>query len=150
MDAVSYPDNAVAEFISEKMIPVRVPANAQPISTEFKVQWTPTLVVLDEEGQEHNRTVGFLPPDELVSSLTLGMAKVAFDSGKYDAAVVQLNTLATLYPQSGAAPEALFLKGVAKFKATHDAQFLKQTYEQLSKQYPESEWTRRALPYRLL
>ncbi|UFS71807.1 thioredoxin fold domain-containing protein [Geomonas sp. RF6] len=150
MDAVSYPDNAVAQFITEKVIPLRVPANAQPLSSDFKVQWTPTLVILDENGEEHNRTVGYLPPEELLASLLLGISKVAFDNGKYDDAVVQLNTLGMLYPKSGAAPEALYLKGVAKFKATHDAQLLKQTYEQLSSQYPDSEWTRRALPYRLL
>jgi hypothetical protein len=131
-------------------IPMKIQLSVLNKPTVFCVQWTPTLVILDQDGQEHSRTVGFLPPEELVASLLLGMSKVAFDNGKFDEAVVQLNTLGTLYPKSGAAPEALFLKGVAKFKATHDAQQLKQAYQQLSTQYPESEWTRRALPYRLL
>ncbi|HEY5991495.1 MAG TPA: hypothetical protein VIU10_02860 [Candidatus Udaeobacter sp.] len=58
MDAVSYPDEKVANFIIDKVVPVRILADS-PLASDFKVTWTPTLVTLDFYGKEHYRTVGF-------------------------------------------------------------------------------------------
>lgn len=150
MDAVSYPDVKVSNFIIDKVVPLRIPADAQPLSTEFRVLWTPTLVTLDIYGKEHYRTVGFLPPEELVPSLILGMAKVDFASLQYNDALINLNMLLAGYPKSAAAPEAVFLKGVCRYKSSKDAKCLKDAYEQLASDYPESEWAKRATPYKLL
>ena len=150
MDAVSYPDVKVSNFIIDRVVPLRVPADAQPLSTEFQVHWTPTLVTLDMYGKEHYRTVGFLPPEELVPSLILGIAKVDFAAQQYNDALINLNMLLAGYPESGAAPEAIFLKGVSGYKSSKDPKYLKSAYEQLSGSYPGSEWTKRATPYSLL
>ena len=150
MDAVSYPDMKVSNFIIEKVVPLRVPADAQPLSAEFQVHWTPTLVTLDMYGKEHYRTVGFLPPAELVPSLLLGIAKVDFAAQQYNDALINLNMLLAGYPSSDAAPEAVYLKGVCRYKSSKDAQCLKQAYEQLVSDYPASEWAKRAAPYNLL
>ncbi|TWJ18077.1 hypothetical protein JN12_02840 [Geobacter argillaceus] len=150
MDAVSYPDVKVSNFIIDKVVPLRVPADAQPLSTEFQVHWTPTLVTLDMYGKEHYRTVGFLPPEELVPSLILGIAKVDFAAQQYNDALINLNMLLAGYPASSAAPEAVFLKGVCGYKSSKNAQYLKEAYEQLAGNYPASEWTKRANPYSLL
>jgi hypothetical protein len=150
MDAVTYPDAGVSDFIEKKLIPLQVPYNHQPLSIDFNVKWTPTLITLDAEGKEHHRTVGFLAPEELIPSLLLGMAKVLFDREQFAPALANLEALLAEYPKSDAAPESTYLRGVARYKSTHDAKPLKETYELLQAQYPGSEWTKRAYPYRLL
>jgi hypothetical protein len=150
MDAVTYPDARVTDFIEKKLIPLQVPYNHQPLSIDFNVKWTPTLVTLDAEGKEHHRTVGFLAPEELIPSLILGMAKIHFDREQFDPALANLEALLTGYPKSDAAPESIYLRGVTRYKSTHEAKPLKDAYELLQAQYPGSEWTKRASPYRLL
>ncbi len=150
MDAVTYPDEKVAEFIGKNFIALRVAFDAQPLASDFKVTWTPTLVTVDADGKEHHRTVGFLAPEELVPSPLLGMAKSHFDQNQFDAALSSLEKLIVDYPKSDAAPEAIYLRGVSQYKSTHSAKPLKEAYEKLQKAYPSSEWARRAAPYRLL
>ena len=150
MDAVTYPDDRVIQFIQSHLIPIRVSFDAKPLATDFNVKWTPTLITLDPEGKEHHRTVGFLAPEELIPSLLLGIAKSHFDRGRFDEALSTLDRLLTDFPNSDSAPEAIYLRGVSKYKASHVAQPLKEAYEQLQAKYPSSEWTKRAYPYRLL
>lgn len=149
MDAAAYPHKAVEAFLADSMIAVRIPSD-HPLSKEFKVTWTPTLVTLDWNGQEHHRTVGFLSAEELVPSLMLGSAKVYSDLELFDKAFGTLGKLLSAFPASDAAPEALFVRGVCGYKSTHNPAPLKEAYEQLQKLYPASEWTKRAYPYRLL
>jgi thioredoxin-related protein len=132
------------------MIPIQVLFDAQPISTEFNIKWTPTVITLDAEGKEHHRTIGFLPPEEFIPSLMLGIAKSYFDREKFDEALSMLDKVLKEYPRSDSAPEAAYLQGVSKYKSTHDAKFLKACYEKLQAEYPSSEWTKRAYPYRLI
>ncbi len=149
MDAVSYPDEKVAGFINSRLIPLRVKAD-MPLAKEFNVTWTPTLVTLDQAGKEHQRTVGFLPPAELIPSLLLGIGKVHFDAEQFDKCLQSLEEIISGFPKSKAAPEAVFMRGVAGYKSTHDPQHLKGAYDKLQTEYPASEWTDRAQPYRLI
>jgi len=150
MDAVTYPNERGIEFIEKNMIPLRVAFDAQPLATEFNLKWTPTLIMLDAEGKEHQRTVGFLPPEELIPSLLLGIARSYFDRERFSEALSTLDKILTEYPKSDSAPEAIYLRGVCRYKSTHKPQPLKEAYEQLQANYASSEWTKRAYPYRLL
>jgi hypothetical protein len=150
MDAVTYPNAEVIEFVNRNFVAVKLRFDALPFSKDFNIKWTPTLIVLDEEGREHNRTVGFLPPDELIASLLLGMGRARFDGDRFSDAISLFDKLLTAYPKSGAAPEAVYLHGVATYKNTHDPKALKAAYEKLLAEYPGSEWVNRASPYQLL
>jgi len=150
MDAVTYPDDRVILFITENMIPLRVAFDAQPLSEDFNIKWTPALITLDPNGNEHHRTVGFLAPQELIPSLLLGMGKSYFETDRFDEALESLERLLGEYPESGSAPEAIYLSGVCRYKSTQNPEPLKAAYEQLTAEYPLSEWTKRAYPYRLL
>ncbi|WP_172825513.1 hypothetical protein [Geobacter sp. DSM 9736] len=150
MDAVTYPDQQVIDFIKDNLVPLRVPSDFEPLSTDFRITWTPTLVMLDFYGREHHRTVGFLSPGELLPSLMLGMAKIDFDSNEFNDAILHLNTLLEHYPHSAAAPEAVYLRGVSRYKGSHNASALKEAFEKLKSEHPASEWTKRAEPYSLL
>ncbi|HEU5402074.1 MAG TPA: thioredoxin fold domain-containing protein, partial [Terriglobales bacterium] len=100
MDAVSYPNPKVIEFFEKHLIAVKVLINSQPLPKKFRVQWTPTLVLLDAEGEEHNRTVGFLPPEELLPSLLLGIGKSQFDHDEFSLAENSFQRLLAEYPKS--------------------------------------------------
>jgi hypothetical protein len=150
MGAVTYPSANVIEFISQNMVPIQVLFDAKPLATDFNVKWTPTIITLDAEGKEHHRTVGFLPPEDLIPSLMLGIAKCHFDRETFGEALSTLEKLLAGYPKSDSAPEAIYLQGVARYKSTHSPKPLKEAYEKLQTEYPTSEWTKRAYPYRLL
>jgi tetratricopeptide (TPR) repeat protein len=150
MDAVSYPDTAVIDFVNNHVIPLRVQSDSQPLATDFNVKWTPTIVTLDSEGTEHRRSVGFLAPTELIPSMLLGVAKVYFDADQFEKALLNLEKIVSDYSTSDSAPEAIYLRGVNLYKSTQDPKPLKEAYEKLEQDYPGSEWAKRAYPYRLL
>jgi hypothetical protein len=150
MDAVTYPDPVVRAYFKGNIIPVRVAFDHETLAKKFGIKWTPALITLDAEGLEHHRTVGFLDPGELIPSLLLGRAKTDFDLDNFEGAIRTLESLLKDYPKSGSTPEAIFLDGVNRYKSSHDPKPLKEAYQRLKAEYPDSEWTKRAYPYRLL
>jgi outer membrane protein assembly factor BamD (BamD/ComL family) len=104
-------------------------------------------LILDVDGKEHHRFVGYVPADDLFANLGLGKAKVLFDSDRMAEAIAQLRTVIERHPDAGPTPEAVFLLGVAGYKHTHDPRELRRAYENLKARYPQSEWARRADPY---
>ena len=150
MGAVTYPDSNVISFITSNLIPVQVLFDAQPLATDFNVKWTPTLIILGRDRQEHHRSVGFLDAQQLIASLTLGIGKYHFDNDRFTEALSLFEQLFTSFPKSDVIPEAMYLTGVCRFKKTEDPAYLKEAYENLLQNYPDNEWTRRAYPYSLL
>ncbi|MDD5760320.1 MAG: hypothetical protein PHI06_14730 [Desulfobulbaceae bacterium] len=150
MDAVTYSQQSVVLFIEHNLIPLRVAFDAQPLASDFAVTWTPTMVIVDSQGKEHHRIVGFFDAEALISSLLLGLGKVEYDSNKFNEALGYLEKLVTEFSESDSAPEGIFLIGVSRYKNTSNPLPLKEAYEQLQKRYPASTWTKRAYPYRLL
>lgn len=150
MDAVTYPDNKVIEYIRQSYVPLLIPFDAKPLSVDFNIKWTPTLITLGEDGREHHRTVGFLDPDGFIANATLGIGKYHFDNDRFPEALSFFENIIAEHPQTDVVAEATFLLGVSRYKNTGEPAHLKEAYESLSSKYPESEWTKRAYPYRLL
>ncbi|MBI5570284.1 MAG: tetratricopeptide repeat protein [Desulfomonile tiedjei] len=147
MDAGTYPDQAVIQFIRENVIPMRLLHDQQPLAGRFSVTWTPTLILIDAQGKEVYRNEGALGPAGLIPALMLGIGKEKSHSGHYDKAVSYFDELTSKYPKSEEAPEAIYYRGVARFKSTKDIKAMKEAYLQLSAAYPGSPWTRKAQPY---
>jgi tetratricopeptide (TPR) repeat protein len=150
MDAVTYPNPDVIEFVHHYVVPVVLPFDAKPEADRFNVKWTPTLIVLDSDGGEHHRSTGFLSPEELLPMILLGIGKAHFEREEFAEAIATFDRVLEDYPGSDSAPEAIYYRAVGRFKATHDAQTLKEGYERLHAEYPSSQWTKRSAPYRLL
>lgn len=150
MDTVTYPEKKVIDTLAARYVPLRIKFDTQPYTTDFNIKWTPTLITLGPDGKEHHRTVGFLGVDELVASLLLGEAKFHFDNDRFEPALKCLEQVISQHGASECAAEALFLTGVCQYKNTHDPKPLKAAYERLAATFPNSEWTKRAYPYRLL
>lgn len=150
MGAVTYSNPAVENMLNNEVVAIQLPHDIEPQATAYSVSWTPALYILDATGLEHYSTVGFLPPDEFICFLSLGIAQTLFDQDRFTEAMGRLQTIIARYPQSLFAPAAVYLRGVSRYKGTGDVDGLIEAWDKLSREFPGSEWTRRAEPYRLL
>jgi TolA-binding protein len=144
-----YPDPRVARYISEQLEPVRVHVRDQKdeykrLSERFNVQWTPTILILDADGQERHRVEGFLPVDDFLSQLALGLAKSAFQRGDYVDAERRYREIVERFPSSDAAAEALYWAGVSKYKASSDPGALRATAAAFRERYQNTAWAKKA------
>lgn len=150
MGTGTYPNKEVIQFVNEHVIPLQIPADHVPLSTDYRCEWTPCLLILDQNGKEHYRGIGFFPPLEFMPFVLLGLAWVDFNTRDYESAITRLEIVEKTYPASGAAPEAVYLLGVSRFKSTNDVSWLKWLEKKISQEYPTSEWVTRASPYTLI
>jgi tetratricopeptide (TPR) repeat protein len=150
MDTVTYPNENVITFVEDYYIPLQIPFDAKPLSTDFNIKWTPTLITLGSDKKEHHRTVGFLNPDAFIANALLGIGKYHFDCDRYPEALTFFEEIISAHPQSDSVAESIFLRGVSSYKISGAPKPLKEAYETLSTRFPDSEWTKRAYPYRLL
>ena len=116
----------------------------------YSVKWTPTIIILDAGGDEHHRFIGFLQPEDFIAQITLGKGKLAFNLDNFDQAIECFREILVGYPKTDAAPEAQYYLGVSKYKASHDPKELKLGLEALQRNYPQSEWTKKAQVYSLI
>ena len=98
------------------------------------------MLLLDPKGQERFRLEGYLPRDEFRAQLELGLARIAFTSKNWAEAERRYSEVLDRYPNSHAAPEALYWKGVSRYKATNDHNVLGELPEQFRQKYPNSIW----------
>lgn len=110
----------------------------------FGVDWTPTILILDSDGQERHRIEGFLPKDDFLAQVMLGRAHIAFKKARYDEAESHYREIVARLPDTDAAAEALYWAGVSRYKATADAAALKETAEAFKTRYTDSTWAKKA------
>lgn len=135
----------MASFITQNFVPVKIHVKEQPGTFKrFGVQWTPTLIVMDSEGKERYQSDGYLPAEDLIAQLRLGLAKSAFARGQWDDADRRFLEITRLHKDSEVAPEAVYWAGVSLYKRTSDHHALGETAKQLSSGYPGSIWTKKA------
>jgi len=150
MSTVTYSQERVAKFIQLNFIPVQVQSSNQAMMEKFAISWTPTLLVLDADGREHYRSVGFFSPDDLIPTLETAKGRWAFDTGQLADARAVLEEVISCYQDTNAAAEAIFFLGAVKYKMTHDPKVLRESYEELKAKFPQSAWTKQSEHYRLI
>ena len=96
------------------------------------------MIILDPNGEERYRVEGYLPKEEFRAQLELGLARVAFMSKQWADAERRYAEVLERYADSKAAPEALYWKGVSRYKATNDHTVLGELPELFQQKYPES------------
>ena len=144
-----YPDERVARFIQENFIPARIHVKDQPedyrrFGQQYHAQWTPTILVIDPGGTERHRIEGFLPAQDLLSQLMLGLGHSAFAREQWDEAERRFREVVDTFPNSEAAPEALYWAGVSRYKGKGDATALRSTAGAFQRQYQDSSWAKKA------
>ena len=138
-----YPDPSVAGFVTENFIPARAHIKEQPQTFErFNAQWTPTILVTDANGTERHRIEGFLPADDFLAQLRLGLAHAARLTGKFDDAETRYRELAQ--GTGDVAAESLYWAGVSKYKGTNDPVALGDTYKAFQERFTDSAWAKKA------
>ena len=98
------------------------------------------MVILDSNGKERFRIEGYLPKDEFRAQLELGLARVTFMSKNFAEAEKKYAAVLERYPNTQAAPEALYWQGVSHYKATNDHTVLGELPGQFRQKYPRSIW----------
>jgi hypothetical protein len=144
-----YSNPDVADFITRTFLPVRVHVREQRdefqrLGKRFNAQWTPTILIVDDTGAERHRVEGFLPADDFSSQLALGLGHAAFAAGDFAAAEPYFREVVDRYPNTEAAPEALYWAGVSHYKATNDANALGETAKAFDQRYKDSSWAKKA------
>lgn len=144
-----YTDERVGRFINDNFIPGKFHIrDQQPAFERFGALWTPTLIVLDSDGKEQHRFEGFLPAEDFLAELHLGLGRAAFAHGDYATAQKRYRAVVEHLPNSHAAPEALYWAGVARYKETGDAGALAETANAFSSRYTDSSWAKKASVWR--
>jgi len=140
-----YTDERVAVLISARFVPARmIRSEAPQDATRFNVSWTPTFVIAEPDGTERHRLVGFLPVEDFLAQIELGLAKAEFGRERFVDAQRAFEDVVARYAHTHAGPESDYWAGVSRYKQDKDRQFLKATAERLRGRYPSSEWTIRA------
>ena len=110
----------------------------------FGAEWTPTVLVLDPEGVERHRIEGFLPSDEFLAQVRLGLAHAARSRGEFAEAERRYRELADDPTAGEVSQEALYWAGVSRYKGTNDPKALEDTARQFRARFPASTWAKKA------
>jgi hypothetical protein len=144
-----YPDERIAKFITENFIPVRLhvrdqAADFKRLGERFDAQWTPTTLIVDSQGKERHRIEGFLPADDFLAQLELGLGKLSFAHHDFTDAERRYRRVVDAYPETEAAPEAQYWAGVSLYKGKGDAAALKETARAFDERYQDTPWAKKA------
>ena len=148
-----YSDAHVAEFVTRHFAPVRahVKDNAelfQQLGRRFDAQWTPTVLIVDQDGHERHRIEGFLPSGDFLAQLKLGLAHSSFARGRHAEAEPLFRDVVANHATTEAAAEALYWAGVSRYKATNDATALAETARAFADRYTDTSWAKKASVWR--
>jgi hypothetical protein len=86
----------------------------------FDVLWTPTVLILDSKRVERERIEGYLPNPEFRARLEIGLARIAFMHKQWAEAERRYAEVAARYPNMSSVPEAIYWRGVSRYKSTND------------------------------
>jgi hypothetical protein len=108
------------------------------------VLWTPTALILDPEGTERSRSEGYLPNTEFRARLEMALARIAFMRKDWAEAEKRYAETAVKFAHTAAAPQAVYWKGVSRYKASGEHKELSKVAEELKQKYPNSLWALKA------
>jgi TolA-binding protein len=139
----------VASFVNEHFTPIRVHVKHQAADWKrlgdlYNAQWTPTVLIVDGKGEERHRIEGFLPAEDFLSQLTIGLAHTARAHNAFADAERWYRDVVDKYPESETAPEALYWAGVSKYKGSDDPAALADTASRFANRYQTSSWAKKA------
>ena len=145
---MTYPEPAVAAFIAENFVPVRIllhEPQGQALFRAHRVLWTPTIAVFDRRGALHYQSPGYLPPPLFLQLLHIGLARALLAWAGYERADALLTAVAA-DEASALAPEALYWQGIARFLHQRRRRPMLEAWNRLRERYPTSIWAARIPP----
>jgi hypothetical protein len=144
-----WPDQRTASLVTGEFLAARVhvkdqAADFKRFGAAYGAQWTPTILMLDPGGVERHRIEGFLPLDDFLSEVWLGLGHIAFHAGAFKDAEGRFEEVLRRLPSSEGAPASQYWAGVSRYKASGDPNDLKATAAAFKKRYQESVWAKKA------
>lgn len=148
MDAVTYPNEQVTQLLNKEFASVKcnVQEKVPDLLLNFgKIQWTPTFVIADYMKNQIRRIIGYRPPVEFLAELHVSLGLIDLLHTRNREALLQFEGIANRFPRSLVAAESVFWKGIAAYRiAGGNREVLKEHWNQLLTDYPESTWWDRA------
>ena len=102
------------------------------------------MLIMESNGKERWRIEGYLPKNEFRSQLEMGLARISFMNKQWADAEQRYAQVMERYSETVAAPEAVYWRGVSRYKRTNDHTGLGGVAEELGEKYPESVWAEKA------
>jgi len=138
----------VIELIEREFSPVMINTLVdKETAKRFHVDWTPAFIVLDEQGRELERFVGYLPARELEAQLQLSKGLALFHLERNDEVIALFDEMIEKFPESELIPEAEYFLGAASTKVKGDNARMVEISHLLTEKYPDSIWTKRCTPW---
>ncbi len=102
------------------------------------------MLILDSKGHERYRIEGYLPKSEFRAHLEMGLARVAFMHKQWAEAERRYDQIVQNYPDASVVPEAIYWRGVCRYKGSNDHTALGEVATTLTQQYQDSVWAAKA------
>ena len=147
MEKETYSNRKVIGYINDHLVPFREIAEHKASFEDYGITWTPAVIFTDKFGQEHHRSIGFLGPEEFIATANLALGKISISHSGFDGARHHFDKVIKEVPIPGIVEEAIFYRGICKYKQTGEAEELRKAAEFLAWKHPESIWARKAAPY---
>ncbi len=144
MESDSFTRQKVIDLFQKGILAVRVSPQEPSWYKTYNVKFTPTCILLNPEGNEEERSTGFLEANGMMAFLLLGIAKCCYDTGRLEEGGAYIETLTKDYPNSAQAPEGFFLRGIFRYHADHNRDHFKESFDILHERYHDSIWMKRA------
>jgi len=77
----------------------------------------------------------------------MGLARVAFMNKQWADAERRYATIIEKHPDSKFAPEAVYYRGVSRYKVTNDHTVLGEVAKTFTEKYQDSNWAMRSIPW---
>lgn len=147
MGTVTYPNAQITEFVRERFVAAKF--NLKERHPDFKdvvgrakPLWSPLFIYMDCRGNEFRRNVGYLSADEFLAELHLTLGLAALLRNAIDESLGWLDGVATAFPDTLAAPEALYWAAAAAYRVGGIPAVVAR-WDALCARYPDGPWTRR-------
>lgn len=141
-DGFSDPD--AESLISEKFVPLMFLTFTDKEATEaFNINWSPSLVVLDENGKEHYRSYGRQDGGNLRATLLNALGRADFNRKRYKSAIKYFDEVIDTLQDSSSIAEAYYWKG-ACYDKLGDMATTAKIFTLIADKYPDTHWGRAA------
>jgi hypothetical protein len=150
LERTTYLDPRVAALLNDRFVPVLVNGWQQDedrarLNGPAAFLFAPVLITRAPDGIELRRTNGYLPPDDMLVELRLGLGLAALHAGDAAAAWSWLDAAVREAGRAKNLPEALWWRGVAAFRRDgRSLSALEEAWRPLIAGHPDSPWADRA------
>lgn len=142
---VTFADDAVAEEIRERFIPLKLHLfQDREFTRQHQVFWTPTILIADHSGKVRYTSVNYLPPEEFADVLDIGEGMVAMRWKEYDRSIRHFEAVEARRPDGPMTAEAIYWRGMAAYFRDGKAPAVaKGVWQEIQERFPDSIWAKR-------